>query len=64
MDADGRQPHPPGRRVGRGPLHKRCVARMISYLLGEGTVSAPGTCDHCHDWAHRVQEKWYDENYH
>ena len=42
MDADGRQPHPPGRRVGRGPLHKRCVSRMISYLLGEGTVSAPG----------------------
>ena len=36
---------------------------MIHYLLGEETVSAPGTCDDCHDWALRVQDKWFDENH-
>lgn len=50
------------RRVGRGPLHKRCVAAMIEYMLAEGTVSGGETCDDCHDWAHRVQSRWLDEN--
>ena len=44
------------------PLHKRCVGRMIEYLLAEGTVSTGAACDDCHDWAYRVYSTWLDEN--
>ena len=47
----------------RPPLHKRCVAIMIDWLLAEGTVSGDGTCDDCHDWAVKVQDRWYAERY-
>ena len=36
---------------------------MIDWLLAEGTVSGSGTCDDCHDWDLKVQEKWYEDNY-
>ena len=50
------------RRVGRGPLHKRCVAAMIEYLMAEGTVSTGEACDDCHDWAYPIYSGWLEKN--
>ena len=51
------------RRVGRGPLHKGCVASMIERLLGEASISEAEACIDCYEWAHRVYTKWREENF-
>ena len=34
-------------------LHKKCMRRILRFLLLEGNVYAPDSCDYCTEWSAR-----------